>query len=268
MFETPVARQTLVPTLRVGMLSSTLCVADSGPKLASIHQAEWIHMTLHCNISSPMHNCPTQLLSACTATDWNRQNSSLCASLPRFESSGDRQGPRSVAFSVGRFAFQFEEVYSAHNGFVLYKDLLSDAAGIERCQLRNGTRPAKTCANGLSHLAAEEDPDRICSGIAFANVPQSGNYFVVPVEGPNAGKIFYANHDGWYEAPFEMDLMSLSDGSRQIPQHCCRKNWGVIPVTPTARLRFSGFRRALASDSKAKTNRQANKKSGFLSAIC
>jgi hypothetical protein len=33
-------------------------------------------------------------------------------------------------------------------------------------------------------------------------VPHSGNYFVVPIKGPSIGKVFYANHDGWYEKPF------------------------------------------------------------------
>lgn len=38
----------------------------------------------------------------------------------------------------------------------------------------------------------------------FACVPQSGNYFVMPVDGPHAGKVYYVNHDGdgWYESAF------------------------------------------------------------------
>ena len=40
------------------------------------------------------------------------------------------------------------------------------------------------------------------TGIAVATVPASGNYFVMPVEGVAAGKIFYADHDGWYESAF------------------------------------------------------------------
>ena len=52
----------------------------------------------------------------------------------------------------------------------------------------------------------ENDPDHIVTGIAFATVPQSGNYFVLPIEGPSAGKIFYANHDGWYESAFADDF--------------------------------------------------------------
>lgn len=43
---------------------------------------------------------------------------------------------------------------------------------------------------------------RILTGIAIAEVPHSGNYFVMPVAGPAAGKIFYADHDGWYESAF------------------------------------------------------------------
>jgi hypothetical protein len=52
----------------------------------------------------------------------------------------------------------------------------------------------------------ENDHDRIVSGISNATVPNSGNCFVMPVEGASAGKIFYANHDGWYETAFADDF--------------------------------------------------------------
>ena len=52
----------------------------------------------------------------------------------------------------------------------------------------------------------ENDPDHIVTGISIATVPHSGNYFVMPLEGPSAGKIFYADHDGWYESAFADDF--------------------------------------------------------------
>ena len=45
--------------------------------------------------------------------------------------------------------------------------------------------------------------------VAIAAVPFSGNYFVMPVEAPAAGKIFYANHDGWYESAFANDFQKF-----------------------------------------------------------
>jgi hypothetical protein len=54
----------------------------------------------------------------------------------------------------------------------------------------------------LSGFVAGEDPDQILNGVPFAHVPHSGNYFVMPVSGPNAGKVFYADHDGGYESAF------------------------------------------------------------------
>jgi hypothetical protein len=60
----------------------------------------------------------------------------------------------------------------------------------------------------FAHLADDpaSDPDCILSGVAIATVPDSGNYFVMPMDGPAAGKIFYADHDGWYESAFADDF--------------------------------------------------------------
>jgi hypothetical protein len=103
---------------------------------------------------------------------------------------------------LGAQASQFEEVYSAHDGFVLYKDVLSDAAGIEALPVARWDEAGEDMRQWFADLAPEDDPDHIRSGVAFATVPRSGNYFVIPLDGPNAGKIFYADHDGWYDAPF------------------------------------------------------------------
>jgi hypothetical protein len=52
----------------------------------------------------------------------------------------------------------------------------------------------------------DQDPDRLRYGVAFAQVPDSGNFFIMPIDGPNAGKVFYADHDGWYEEAFAEDF--------------------------------------------------------------
>lgn len=103
---------------------------------------------------------------------------------------------------LGEYAAEAELIYAAHNGFVLYKDCLSDAAGIEALPVRRWAEAAKDLNESLSSFVAGHDPDHILGGVPFAQVPHSGNYFVIPIEGSSAGKVFYADHDGWYESAF------------------------------------------------------------------
>jgi hypothetical protein len=110
--------------------------------------------------------------------------------------------------SLGEHAAQVALFYQQHDGFILYRDTLSEAAGIELLPVEQWQAATEEMRDWFEHLAdePENDPDHIVTGIAIATVPHSGNYFVMPVEGPTAGKIFYADHDGWYESAFADDF--------------------------------------------------------------
>jgi len=141
----------------------------------------------------------------------------------RCSAAGDETGPRFVAKvrhilrppasndavakiqeMLGSHASQLLPFFRKHDGFVLYRDTLSDAAGIELLPVAEWQLASDGMRDLLEYLAddPESDPDHIYTGVAIGEVPHSGNYFVVPIEGPSAGKVFYANHDGWYESPF------------------------------------------------------------------
>ena len=141
--------------------------------------------------------------------------------------AGDRSGPRFLARihhilappastasiaqirqMLGRHVDQAEAFYQRHDGSVFYRDTKSDAAGIMIIPVELWKKATNEMRSCFEHLAdePENDPDHIMTGIAIATVPRSGNYFVMPVEGPSAGKIFYADHDGWYEAAFADDF--------------------------------------------------------------
>lgn len=103
---------------------------------------------------------------------------------------------------------QVAAFYQRHDGFILYRDSLSDAAGIELLSVDQWDEATQDMRDWFDHLADEpqNDPDRIVTGVAIATVPHSGNYFVMPVEGPSGGKVFYVDHDGWYESAFADDF--------------------------------------------------------------
>jgi len=106
-----------------------------------------------------------------------------------------------VRQKLGGHSDKVAAFYQRHDGFVLYRDTLSEAAGIELLPVERWEEATDDMRDWFDSLAdePENDPDRIVTGIAIATVPHSGNYFVMPIEGPSAGKIFYADHDGWYE---------------------------------------------------------------------
>jgi hypothetical protein len=122
--------------------------------------------------------------------------------------------PRLLEFiheRLGDYATSVADFYSEHNGFILYHDTLSDAAGFELLPVEQWQQATSDMHKWFGDLAEEpgNDPDRIATGVAIATVPQSGNHFVVPIEGPNAGKIFYADHDGWYESAFAQSFEDM-----------------------------------------------------------
>lgn len=112
---------------------------------------------------------------------------------------------------LGIYAGPVADFYQHHDGFVLYRDTKSDAAGIELLSVERWEEATDDMRDWFGHLAdePENDPDHIVTGIAIATVPHSGNHFVVPIEGQSAGKIFYADHDGWYESAFADDFGSF-----------------------------------------------------------
>lgn len=120
---------------------------------------------------------------------------------------------------LGPHAKQFEEIYAVHDGFVLFKDSLSDAAGIEALPIAQWSEASDDMRQWIEALEIEDDPDHIRTGVAFATAPQSGNYFVMPVEGPSAGKVFYADHDGWYESHFAKDFAEFITRVTTDPAH-------------------------------------------------
>jgi hypothetical protein len=109
---------------------------------------------------------------------------------------------------LGSHADKVAEFYQRQNGFILYRDTLSDAAGIELLPIEQWEKATENMRDWFDYLMdnPENDPDHVMTGISIATVPFSGNYFVMPVEGPSSGKIFYADHDGWYESAFADDF--------------------------------------------------------------
>jgi hypothetical protein len=89
-----------------------------------------------------------------------------------------------------------KDFYRKHNGFLLYRDTISDAAGIQGFTIK-----AWDAATSRLHdqaqdcLEDEADSRGLLSTVVFGTAPRSGNYFIIQTAGPSAGAIFYSDHE-------------------------------------------------------------------------
>jgi hypothetical protein len=109
---------------------------------------------------------------------------------------------------LGECSPAFAAFYAKHNGFVLYRDTLSDAAGVEALPIAAWAKATQRVHDLARDVIDDEEDDTtgLLSCVAFATAPGSGNFFVVQTEGPGAGAIFYTNHGTCSKAEFAGDF--------------------------------------------------------------
>lgn len=119
---------------------------------------------------------------------------------------------------LGEAGKAFKQLYGIHNGMVLYRDTLSDAAGVQFYPVEEWPARSAEMRDGLCAMGWAEDemPIWLKEGIAFGEIPHSANFFVVGV-GAEAGKIYYADHDDYRESPLAENLEELLDKIRTDP---------------------------------------------------
>jgi len=117
----------------------------------------------------------------------------------------------------GAGADQFVEFYRRHDGVRLFAKLHSDDAGIAFFPLSDWEAATDELRKGwLSDLESETAfPAASGEWWVFGESPRSGNVFVWFTTGPNAGSIFYFDHDD-FRAQGEPMAADLSDFLGQI----------------------------------------------------
>lgn len=101
-------------------------------------------------------------------------------------------------------ADDFVALYSQHNGLTIYEDTLGDAAGITLYPVADWPDQTEEMRCQFEAMGVEpgDQPAGVIDALAFGEIPHSANYFTVKLSGPHAGKIFYADHDDFSDAPF------------------------------------------------------------------
>lgn len=100
---------------------------------------------------------------------------------------------------LGIFSPQFEEFYRLHNGCTLYFDTKSDAAGLYVAPIDEWARMTEDMKDWYDDSLdgfSEDEAETLKSYVTFAEIPASGNSFIIPKKGLHSGKVIYFDHDG------------------------------------------------------------------------
>ena len=138
---------------------------------------------------------------------------------PQFTASiehrlGPPAGEKAIATlhkRLGNLAPQFEPLFRALNGAVLYADTLSESAGVSIAAMEDWealTKEWKAWHEGRQYYdpdVEDEDfdsdddemplPAWMKNAVAIGEAPQSGNYFVLALDGDERGNIYYCDHE-------------------------------------------------------------------------
>ena len=98
-----------------------------------------------------------------------------------------------------------------HDGVVLYRDTLSDTAGVEFFKVADWKAKTAEMHEWTSGMGLDDDnwPDWIHRGVVIGDIPHSANYFVLQPDGQNAGRVYYFDHDDFQETPLAESLEEL-----------------------------------------------------------
>ena len=93
-------------------------------------------------------------------------------------------------------AAQVLEFYTLSDGGLLFCDPETERVGIELLKSSSWPLLGAAIRESFADCEAEERPEWLDHFLAFGEVLHSGNFFVLPIAGPDAGKVLYCDHEG------------------------------------------------------------------------
>ncbi len=115
----------------------------------------------------------------------------------RIGSPGSAKTITTVRKLVGDHVNSLIRFVELHDGVLLYADNKSDAVGVEFFKVATWRKHTKEMKESMIDMGFDDSemPEWFSSGIVFAEIPHSANYFVLQIHGKEAGKVFYCDHD-------------------------------------------------------------------------
>ncbi len=118
---------------------------------------------------------------------------------------------RAATELAGRAVSTLAPFLKLHDGVVLYRDNLSDTAGVEFFKVADWKTKTAEMHEWTSGMGLDDDdwPDWIHRGIVIGDIPHSANYLVLQPDGQNAGNLYYFDHDDFQEDPLAESIEAL-----------------------------------------------------------
>ena len=122
---------------------------------------------------------------------------------------------------LGSVSEAMKPFYMKHDGVLMYDDRLETkwsggvfrSAGMKFFPVENWEQTTQDMQDMLSDMGWKTDdtPNGMIRGVAFGEIPHSGNYFAVETEGTNVGKVFYIDHDDCQGEPIAQSFQEFLD---------------------------------------------------------
>ena len=155
----------------------------------------------------------TPLVFRCRPAGRKGASERFLARVGHYLHSPTRPGELSqIKRQLGACSSDFESVYARHDGFVLYRDTLSDAAGVELLPVRAWAEITESWRAEIQDGMDNEEDERLTRSLScsiFGKVPHSGNYFAIQTSGSEAGQIYYTDHERMAPDPFAPDFAAF-----------------------------------------------------------
>lgn len=90
-----------------------------------------------------------------------------------------------------------QDFYATYEHLVMYFDEQSDEAAYSIASPSQWSELDSHFRPWLESLEEDDLPEWIDGCIVVGEIPRSGNYLLLPVSGPDAGKVFEFEHDGY-----------------------------------------------------------------------
>lgn len=123
----------------------------------------------------------------------------------RINSPADSMALSTIDLLLGASANAIKQFYAKHDGVLMYEDSQLKrwsagtyrAAGIKFFRVNEWREESEEMRRSLVSMGWDEKdmPDWLRQGIAFGEIPQSANYFVIYPSSGSAAKVYYADHD-------------------------------------------------------------------------
>jgi hypothetical protein len=131
------------------------------------------------------------------AGDRSEKPSFLARVTHRIGKPGTAKAIEVVTKRCGAASPVLKRFVALHDGLLLYRDVKSDAAGVEFFKAAEWHSRTREMRESMTGMGFDEDdmPDWFHRGVVFGQIPHSANYFVVQPAGAKEGRVFYCDHD-------------------------------------------------------------------------